>query len=163
MYKVGGGGRAQKKSEAVGRRLGAGPAWLFLRSSGVLSTLHLGFCRGSKGTREEPSGLSSRLRSDFLNSAGGRETTSSAIPSTPFPHLPPPPPGQPASLPVPHPLSCCWSGQRSPSWSPKAKLDWTVGRKKKKRQLPVTTEGSHHYVAGWWPNRLAANEGGFRD
>lgn len=88
MYKVGGGGRAQKKSEAVGRRLGAGPAWPFLRSSGVLSTPHLGFCRGSKGTREEPSGLSSRLRSDFLNSAGGRETTSSAIPSTP-----PTPPG----------------------------------------------------------------------
>lgn len=87
MYKVGGGGRAQKKSEAVGRRLGAGPARPFLRSSGVLSTPHLGFCRGSKGTREEPSGLSSRLRSDFLNSAGGRETTSSAIPST----RPPPP------------------------------------------------------------------------
>lgn len=90
MYKVGGGGRAQKKSEAVGRRLGAGPAWLFLRSSGVLSTPHLGFCRGSKGTREEPSGLSSRLRSDFLNSAGGQETTSSAIPSTPPPNPPTP-------------------------------------------------------------------------
>lgn len=81
MYKVGGGGHTQKKSEAVGRRLGAGQVFLFLCSSGDLSTLHLGFCRGSKGTREEPSGLSSRLRSDFLNSVGGQETTSSAIPS----------------------------------------------------------------------------------
>lgn len=70
---------AQKKSEAVGRRLGAGPG-VFLRGSGDLSTPHLGFCRGSKGTREEPSGLSSRLRSDFLNSAGGAgQETGSAI------------------------------------------------------------------------------------
>lgn len=152
MYKVGGGGRAQKKSEAVGRRLGAGPARLFLRSSGVLSTPHLGFCRGSKGTREEPSGLSSRLRSDFLNSAGGRETTSSAILSTP--------PPRPARI------TCCSSPAVLLLVRPKvtfleskgeARLDCgEKKKKKKKRQHPVTTNPTLGKFASSWPPRSGA-------
>lgn len=36
---------------------------------GDFNTPDLGFCLGSKGTRDDPSGLSNRLRSVFLNSA----------------------------------------------------------------------------------------------
>lgn len=72
----------QKKSAAEGRRLGVlfgilKPVFLLgvflpLHESGVggdFKTPNLGFCVGSKGTRDDPSGLTSRLRSDFLNSA----------------------------------------------------------------------------------------------
>lgn len=119
----------------------------------------LGLLQGVKGHAGGAVGAEQQaaVRLPELCGRTGNDKLSDSF-NAPTPH----PPGQPASLPVPHPLSCCWSGQRSPSWSPKATLDWTVG-KKKKRQLPVTTEGSHHYVAGWWPNRLAANKGGFRD
>ncbi len=51
-----------------------GPLGVFLTllESGVVGdfkTPNLGFCFGSKGTRDDPSGLTSRLRSVFLNSA----------------------------------------------------------------------------------------------
>lgn len=36
---------------------------------GDFKTPNLGFCSGSKGTLDDPSGLTSRLRSVFLNSA----------------------------------------------------------------------------------------------
>ncbi|KPP72740.1 Zinc finger protein 665-like, partial [Scleropages formosus] len=39
-----------------------------LKVEGDFSTLNRGFCWGSKGTRDDPSGLTSRLRSVFLNS-----------------------------------------------------------------------------------------------
>ncbi|TNN48399.1 hypothetical protein EYF80_041385 [Liparis tanakae] len=53
------------------------PAFLtaFLVATGVggdFKTPNLGFCLGSKGTRNEPSGLTSRLRSVLRNSAGRR-------------------------------------------------------------------------------------------
>lgn len=79
---------AQKKSEATTRRLGglrvAPPFFLRIgvfftvalsRVGGDFSTPYLGFCCGSKGTRDVPSGLTNRLRSDFLNSAPIRAET----------------------------------------------------------------------------------------
>lgn len=75
---------SQKKSAAVGRA-GAGavlrgvPAHFLFRAraaSGAaadFNTPNLGFCRGSKGTREDPSGLTWRLRSVFLNSESTAE------------------------------------------------------------------------------------------
>lgn len=47
------------------------PAGFFVMETGVgedFKTPNLGFCVGSKGTRDEPSGLTSRLLSVFLNS-----------------------------------------------------------------------------------------------
>lgn len=61
----------------MGRHLGVlrgVPAHFLFRAlaasgvAGDFNTPHLGFCWGSKGTREDPSGLTRRLRSVFLNS-----------------------------------------------------------------------------------------------
>lgn len=41
---------------------------LVREASGDFRTPNRGFCWGSKGTRDDPSGLTSRLRSVFLNS-----------------------------------------------------------------------------------------------
>lgn len=41
---------------------------------GDFKTPNLGFCSGSKGTRDDPSGLTSRLRSVFLNSEGHKHS-----------------------------------------------------------------------------------------
>lgn len=76
------GSTSQKKSAAVGRARGVlrgVPAHFLFRTlapggaAGDFNTPHLGLCWGSKGTREDPWGLTRRLRSVFLNSESTAE------------------------------------------------------------------------------------------